>query len=60
LLASPTDDDLANIDVQGTLAIVAERLRTQAAVGGPGGQSARAALERLYVEALRVRYGAPA
>jgi DNA repair exonuclease SbcCD nuclease subunit len=55
LLASPTDDDLANIDVQGTLAIVAERLRTQAAAGGPGGSSARAALERLYVEALRVR-----
>lgn len=52
LVASPTDDDLANIDVQGTLAIVAERLRIQAAAGGP---SARAALERLYVEALRVR-----
>jgi DNA repair exonuclease SbcCD nuclease subunit len=55
LLASPTDDDLANIDVQGTLAIAAERLRAQAAAGGPGGLSARSALERLYVEALRVR-----
>jgi DNA repair exonuclease SbcCD nuclease subunit len=55
LIASPTDDDLANIDVQGTLAIVAERLRAQAADGGPSGQIARAALERLYVEALRVR-----
>lgn len=55
LLASPTDDDLANIDVQGTLAIVADRLRKQAAAGGPAGPAARAALERLYVEALRVR-----
>lgn len=54
LLASPTEDDLANIDVQGTLAIVAERLRVQAAAGGAGGLLARAALERLYVEALRV------
>lgn len=55
LLASPTDDDLANIDVQGTLAIVAERLRAKALDGGPEAVSARAALERLYIEALRVR-----
>lgn len=55
LMASPTDDDLANIDVQGTLAIVAERLHAHAAVGGANGLAARAALERLYIEALRVR-----
>ena len=55
LLASPTADDLANIDVQGTLATAATRLGEQIEAGGASARMARAALERLYVEALRVR-----
>lgn len=54
LLASPTDDDLSNIDVQGVLALVAERLLASSRSGDASAQTARAALERLYIEALRV------
>lgn len=54
LVASPTDDDLANIDVQGTLALVAERLLALSNAADHRAPTARAALERLYIEALRV------
>jgi hypothetical protein len=53
LLASPTEDDLASIDVQGTLAAAARRLSEEVEAGGANAKVARAALERLYVEAIR-------
>ena len=55
LIIRPTSDDLANIDVQGTLAKAAARLQAQASAGGASSALASAALERLYVEALRVQ-----
>ena len=55
LIARPTIDDLANIDVQGTLAKAAARLQAQIDIGGPQAAIAGAALERLYVETLRIR-----
>lgn len=59
LVASPTDDDLANIDVQGTLALVAERLLASSLSGDANAPIARAALERLYIEALHAGDEAP-
>lgn len=55
LVPRPTVDDLANIDVQGTLAAVASVLQAQIDLGGPGSALAGAALERLYIEAVRAR-----
>ena len=53
LSARPTAEDVAQIDVQGALANAASSLRARAEGGGPGAHLAAAALERLYVEALR-------
>lgn len=53
LLAQPTEDDIAAIDMQGTLAAAAATLKARAASGGADQQLAAAALERLYVEAIR-------
>lgn len=53
LIAQPTDEDVARIDVQGALAGAAAALQTRSAAGGPDAATAAAALERLYVEAMR-------
>ena len=55
LMVRPTVDDLANIDVQGTLAAAASSLQAQINQGGSGSAIAGAALERLYIEAVRAR-----
>ena len=55
LIVRPTEDDLAQIDVQGTLAAAAATLQAQVAERGAGAALASAALERLYIEALRVQ-----
>ncbi|MGE4429118.1 MAG: exonuclease SbcCD subunit D [Sphingobium sp.] len=60
LVVRPTADDLANIDIQGTLAKAAERLQLQVTAGGADAALASAALERLYIEALRLRDEQPA
>lgn len=52
LTAEPTQDDVAQIDLQGALAGATASLQARAAVGGPEAQIAAAALERLYVEAM--------
>lgn len=52
LMAKPTPDDVAQIDVQGALAGASNTLQALADAGGANSQAA-AALERLYVEALR-------
>jgi DNA repair exonuclease SbcCD nuclease subunit len=54
LTVRPTPEDVAQIDVQGALAAAAATLQARADGVGPDGQVAAAALERLYVEALRV------
>lgn len=53
LIATPTEDDIAAIDMQGTLAAAAAHLKALADTGGTDQQLAAAALERLYVEAIR-------
>lgn len=53
LIAQPTDEDVARIDVQGALAAAAAALQARSAAGGPDAATAAAALERLYVEAMR-------
>ncbi len=58
LIARPTADDLANIDIQGTLSVAAATLQAKVEADGPDASLARLALERLYVEALRVNDGA--
>jgi hypothetical protein len=55
LIARPTQDDLADIDVQGTLAAAAAALQQRIDAGGSDASLASAALERLYVEALRAQ-----
>ena len=55
LIARPTKDDLANIDVQGALAAAAALLQEKIDAGGSDAVRAGAALERLYVEAIRAR-----
>lgn len=57
VVPTPTDDDVATIDVQGTLADAAMRLRALAEGGGSDAHLAGRALERLYVEALRAGVG---
>jgi DNA repair exonuclease SbcCD nuclease subunit len=54
LIAQPTEDDVAAIDIQGTLATAVEKLKARADAGGADRHVAAAALERLYVEAIRV------
>lgn len=53
LLARPTPEDVAQIDVQGALAGASATLQALAESGGANSQAASAALERLYVEAMR-------
>lgn len=59
LAAQPTDEDVARIDVQGALAGAAAALQARATAGGLDAAIAAAALERLYVEAMRQGTGAP-
>lgn len=53
LVARPTPEDVARIDVQGALAGAAATLQARADGGGQDAAVAAAALERLYVEAMR-------
>ncbi len=53
LTARPTPEDVARIDVQGALAGASASLQSRSEAGGPEAQIAAAALERLYVEAMR-------
>lgn len=53
LIAVPTPEDVAQIDVQGALAGAASSLRALAEGSGPDAPLAAAALERLFIEALR-------
>jgi DNA repair exonuclease SbcCD nuclease subunit len=54
LAARPTPEDVAQIDVQGALAGASNALQDLVDSGGPDAQIAAAALERLYVEAMRL------
>lgn len=54
LAVKPTPEDVAQIDVQGALAGASASLQTLLNAGGPEAHLAAAALERLYVEAMRV------
>lgn len=58
LLPKPTEDDIAAIDVQGTLAVATASLKARIEADGADRQVAAAALERLYVEATRAAEGA--
>lgn len=58
LLAQPTEDDIAAIDVQGALASAVAVLKSKIDANAPDAAMAARALERLYVEALRVGEGA--
>jgi DNA repair exonuclease SbcCD nuclease subunit len=53
LVARPTPEDIDEIDIQGALAGAASSLQARVDAGGADVQIARAALERLYVEAMR-------
>ncbi|ATY34327.1 metallophosphoesterase [Sphingomonas psychrotolerans] len=53
LTARPTLEDIARIDVQGALAGATAALEARAGGGGLDASVAAAALERLYVEAMR-------
>ena len=53
LLARPTPDDVAQIAVQGALADASATLQALSGNGGTNATVASAALERLYVEAMR-------
>lgn len=59
LATRPTQDDVDRIDVQGALASAAASLQARAETGGPEAMIAAAALERLYLEAMRFDAGAP-
>lgn len=54
LFAQPTAEDIAQIDVQGALARATAALQARAAESDPKAYIAVAALERLYVEAMRL------
>ena len=54
LAARPTAEDVASIDVQGALAAAAASLGARAQTGAADAALASAALERLYVETLRL------
>lgn len=53
LLARPTPEDIAEIDIQGALAGAAASLQARIDADGVDARVASAALERLYVEAMR-------
>ncbi|TYC83802.1 DNA repair exonuclease [Novosphingobium sp. BW1] len=53
LIAQPMAEDVARIDVQGALADATATLRARIEGSGPDAAIAAAALERLYIEALR-------
>lgn len=53
LTARPTPEDISRIDVQGALAGATASLQTKVNSGGADAHIAAAALERLYVEAMR-------
>ncbi|WP_298165300.1 metallophosphoesterase [Novosphingobium sp.] len=53
LIARPSREDVARIDVQGALAGAAASLQARADGGGPDAAIAATALERLYVEVMR-------
>lgn len=53
LVARPTPEDVARIDVQGALAAAAASLQARAEAAGADAGVAAAALERLYVEVMR-------
>lgn len=53
LSARPNPEDVAQIDVQGALAGATAALQVRADAGGADARVAAAALERLYVEAMR-------
>lgn len=53
LSTRPTAEDIARIEVRGALAAAADALRGRLDAGGPEARRAAAALERLYVEAMR-------
>jgi DNA repair exonuclease SbcCD nuclease subunit len=56
LFAQPRPEDLVEIDTRGgVLRQAAEMLQAQAAIGGPEGKVASAALERLFLEHERAR-----
>ncbi len=50
LVGRPTDEDLADLAIEGMLGAAATRLRSRIDGGGPEGAVARRALERLFVE----------
>jgi len=54
LMTKPTPEDVARIDVQGALASAATSLQARANGGGADAAIAAAALERLYVEVMRL------
>jgi DNA repair exonuclease SbcCD nuclease subunit len=56
--AQPTEDDIAAIDIQGALATATLLLKARVDAGGADHPIAAAALERLYVEAIRATEGA--
>ena len=58
LTAQPTEDDIAAIDIQGALATATLLLKARVDAGGADHPVAAAALERLYVEAIRATEGA--
>lgn len=58
LMAQPTEDDIAAIDIQGALTTAVAVLKDKIDGNAPDAVTAGRALERLYVEALRVGEGA--
>jgi hypothetical protein len=53
LVGRPSEEDLATLAVEGMLGAAAVRLNSQIETGGPEGQLAKRALERLFVEYSR-------
>jgi hypothetical protein len=53
LAARPSDRDIEELAVEGTLRVASQLLQTDCATGGAQGALAAKALERLYVETLR-------
>jgi DNA repair exonuclease SbcCD nuclease subunit len=53
LVGRPSEEDLATLAVEGMLGAAAVRLNSQIETGGPEGQLAKRALERLFVEYTR-------
>ena len=53
LVGRPSERDLADLEVEGTLGVAARLLQADALAGGEGAAIAARALERLYVETMR-------